>query len=110
MSEYGLGLLILVGPFLAGAISGALLGPRSIGFGGALGLGVLVTGAGLLALVFSTENDQWAACGEDACSKFMGHWATTDLFTVFVPYTLVTWAFGTFAGWRLRQPTSTPAP
>ena len=40
----------------------------------------------------------------------MGHWATTDLFTVFVPYTLVTWAFGTFAGWRLRQPTSTPAP
>jgi hypothetical protein len=98
MSYYGLGLLISVGPFLAGAISGARLGPRSIGFG------VLVTGAGLLALVFSTENDQWAACGEDACSKFVGHWATTDHFTVFIPFTLVTWAFGAFAGWRLRCP------
>ena len=42
-----------------------------------------------------------------ACSKVMGHWATTDHFTVFIPFTLVTWAFGAFAGRRLRQP-STP--
>jgi hypothetical protein len=107
MSYYGLGLLVLVSPFLAGAISGALLEPRPIGFVGAHGLGVLVTGGGLIALVFSTENDQWAACGEDACSKFVGRWATTDHFTVFIPVALVTWALGAFAGWRLRWP-STP--
>lgn len=110
MSDYGLGLLVLVGPGLAGGVTAALLGPKPIAFVSALGLGILLTGAGLIAMVFSVENDQWAACGEDACSKFMGHWATTDLFRVFLPFTLVTWTFGAFAGWRLRQPTSTPAP
>jgi hypothetical protein len=100
--------LIYFGPFAAGFATGFAFSPRLAGLATSLSCGVLLTAGALLAWVFSTENDQWAACGEDACTTFLGHWAQPGLFRFWLPFTLVTWTAGAFAGWRVRQP-STPA-
>ena len=88
-----IGLLIIFGPWAAGGLTGFLWGHTWFGLAAAVTLGVLATSAALMAFLFLAGSSQEAACGEDECLHYLGHWIEWTLATEWPIYAVVAWTF-----------------
>lgn len=92
-TETLIALLITFGPWAAGALTGFFWGQTWIGLAGAVALGVACTSAALLAFLFLGGSSQEAACGEDTCLQYFGHWIEWTLAIEWPIYAIVAWTF-----------------
>jgi hypothetical protein len=70
-------------------------------------VGVVTIGAALLAFLFLAGSSQEAACGEDECLHYLGHWIEWTVAIEWPIYALIAWTFSAivFASrTRGRQP------
>jgi hypothetical protein len=86
-------LLIIFGPWTAGALSGSFWGQTWVGLATAVALGVVSTSAALVAFLFLEGSSQEAACGEDECLHYFGHWIEWTLAIAWPIYAMVAWTF-----------------
>jgi hypothetical protein len=86
-------LLIIFGPWAAGALSGSLWGQTWFGLATAVALGVVCTFAALAGFLFLGGSNQEAACGEDQCLHYFGHWIEWTLAIEWPIYATIAWAF-----------------
>jgi hypothetical protein len=102
-------LLIIFGPWAAGGLTGALWGQTWFGLATSVTLGVVGTCAALVAFLFLEGSSQQAACGEDECLHYFGHWIERTLAIEWPIYAIVARVFSVvvFARrTRTRQPAS----
>jgi len=100
-------LLILFGPWSAGSLLGRSWGGTWFGLTATLMVGVVTIGAALLAFLFLAGSSQEAACGEDECLHYLGHWIEWTVAIEWPIYALIAWTFSAivFASrTRGRQP------
>lgn len=86
-------LLIIFGPWAAGALSGFLWGQTWFGLATAVALGAVWTLAALAGFLFLGGSNQEAACGEDACLRYFGRWIEWTLAIAWPVYAIVAWTF-----------------
>jgi hypothetical protein len=71
---YVIGPLMIFGPWLLGGIARWYLGRTWLGAGGAVVLGLALTGTAYAVLLFTTPASAEEACGEDECVRVNGQW------------------------------------
>jgi hypothetical protein len=102
-------LLITFGPWAAGAFTGSLWGQTWAGLAAAVALAVVSTSVTLTAFLFLEGSSQEAACGEDECLHYFGHWIEWTLAVEWPIYAIVAWTFSVIVfarRTRTRQPIS----
>jgi len=87
------GLLIVFGPWAGGALAGTIAGLTWFRLASAVALGVLCIAAALAAFLFLQGSNQEAACGEDECLQYFGHWIEWTLAVVWPIYAVAAWSF-----------------
>ena len=96
-------LLIIFGPWAGGALFGSLWGQTWFGRASAVALGIVCTSAALAAFLFLTRSNQEAACGEDECLHYFGHWIERTLAVEWPIYAVAAWTFSVVVFTRRTQ-------
>jgi hypothetical protein len=86
-------LLIIFGPWAAGGLTGSVWGQTWFGLAAEIALAVVGTSAALIAFLFLEGSSQEAACGEDECLHYFGHWIEWTLAIEWPIYAVVAWTF-----------------
>jgi hypothetical protein len=95
---------MIVGPWLFGGFLGWFWGRTWRGAAAAVGVGVIVTAAGLAAFLVTAPSSSLEACGEDECVRIFGQWLEATLARAWPVYTAVTWsASAVFFSWLRRS-------
>jgi MFS family permease len=91
---------MLIGPWAVGGFVGWRWGRTWLGAVAAVALGLLLTAAGLAAVLLTAPPSAEEACGEDECVRYFGRWLEATLALVWPAYTALTWsASAIFFSW-----------
>ena len=106
--DFTIGVLMIAGPWVFGALLGYFLAPRRFGLVMAIGVGLVLTALGLLGF-FLTAPTSPADCRE--CSEYFGRWIDYSLVREWPIYTALAWsvaaAFGAMRAERTPRDRST---
>jgi hypothetical protein len=83
---------LVFGPWLLGALLGWLWGRTWPRIAGAVALGLVVTAASAAAFLFLLGSSAEAACGEDECLHYLGHWIEASLAVRWPIYAAAAWS------------------
>jgi hypothetical protein len=103
-NQYLIGPLMILGPWLLGGLFGWRWGRTWRGLTVALGLGAVLTAAGLAAFLLTAPSTAWEACGEDECVTYLGRWLDVTLARVWPIATALAWSgSAVFFAWLRRS-------
>ena len=95
---------MIVGPWVFGALAGFAFGRVRFGLIAAIGLGLVLTAAGLFGFFITAPASPGEACYE--CSEYFGRWLDYTMVEEWPIWTALSWSIAAVLGWARANPRS----
>ena len=95
-TDYLIGLLMIFGPWLVGALAAYRFGRTWAGLVGTITLGLALTALGLVGFLVTAPTSLPLNC--EGCSEYLGRWLDSTIIVEWPLYTTVAWSLAAIAG------------